>query len=83
MSLSNSDRLRLFASNSESWAYLTCDDKTVLDEIADDYDRLQAENQRLKEACEIFSRYGLPPEDVSGVAEWNRATSILKEVRDE
>jgi hypothetical protein len=38
---------------------------------------LEQEIERLREAAWIFRTYGLPPEDVSGRAEWNRALLLL------
>lgn len=47
--------------------------------IADERNRLHDEVARLKEACDIFRRYGLPPHDVSGLSEWNRACNLIRE----
>jgi len=47
------------------------------DRISRERDEARAANERIKEACWIFRTYGLPPNDVSGRAEWDRALLLL------
>jgi hypothetical protein len=47
------------------------------DRISRERDEALAANERIKEACWIFRTYGLPPNDVSGRAEWDRALLLL------
>jgi hypothetical protein len=37
-----------------------------------------AESERLREACSLFAKYGLPPHDASGQAEWRRAITLSR-----
>lgn len=45
----------------------------------EDIDALKAENERLRRALRTAFTYGLPPDDASGRAEWNRARAALEE----
>ena len=57
------------------WVRMVCDRAAM---GHGDVGSLAADNRRLREACEIFQRYGLPPHDESGESEWRRAIELYR-----
>lgn len=50
----------------------------TLRDVQKENSELERENARLREALRISVTYGLPPDDVSGRAEWIRARAALE-----
>ena len=59
---------------SDKWGDIA---RTLGCEVTEEADALRKEVERLREACWIFQTYGLPPNDVSGSAEWKRALLMM------